>query len=182
MVVIDLLPADEARAAATARRRRLAGRAAGAVVAVVLLLGHAALERATVTTRRQAAAVDAELRALRRPAAELRRLRARQDRLARRLAVIATLEARSRQSLAPLDAVSVALPAGAWLTELALADGRLRVAGVARDDRLIVEFVARLRATAALRAVDLEEARGADGEPERAARRFVVAGSLGADA
>jgi Tfp pilus assembly protein PilN len=187
MVVIDLLPADEARAALTARRRRVAALAAGALVASVLIVGHAAIERATATAHRQAAAVDVALGALHRPAAALRRLRARREQLARRLAVIHDLEARGRTLLAALDAVSDALPQGAWLTELTVADGRLRVAGVARDDRLIVAFVAGLRAATALRGIDLEEASGvtggaADGGQDRSARRFVVAGGLGAEA
>jgi len=144
--------------------------------------GHVVLEHASAATHREATIVDAELEVLRRPAAALRRLRARQAQLARRLAVIDGLEARGRTTLAALAVVSDAVPPGSWLTELTLADGRLRLAGIARDDRLIVAFVAGLRATAALRAVDLEEASGAGGEPERTARRFVVAGTLGADA
>lgn len=181
MVVIDLLPADEARAARTARRQRLVGRAAAALVASVVLGGHVVLERATVATRRAESTVDAELGILRRPAAALRRLRVRQAKLARRLAVIDGLEVRGRTALAALAAVSGAVPPGSWLTELTLADGRLRVAGVAGDDGLIVAFVTGLRATAALRAVDLEEAGGSGSEPERTGRRFVVAGTLGAD-
>jgi len=182
VVVIDLLPADEAREARTARRRRLGARVTAALVASVVLGGHVVLEHASAATHREATIVDAELEVLRRPAAALRRLRARQAQLARRLAVIDGLEARGRTTLAALAVVSDAVPPGSWLTELTLADGRLRLAGIARDDRLIVAFVAGLRATAALRAVDLEEASGAGGEPERTARRFVVAGTLGADA
>ncbi len=182
MVVIDLLPPDEARAAAWARRVRRLGRAGGLVLAAGVAAGHLALVRATASTGRDAAAVEAELRILRRPVAELRRLRRRQTRLARRLAVIERLEAQGVESLGLLGALSGALPPGAWLTELVLAGGRLRLAGAAVDDAAIADLVTRLRGIASLAGVDLEEATQdeAAGGAGVAARRFVVSGRLGA--
>lgn len=182
MVVIDLLPPDDARAAAAARRLRLLGRAAGLLVAAGAAAGHFALAHATASTRDDAAAVAVELRALRRPVAELRRLRRRQTRLAQRLAVIQRLEGEGRESAGLLGVLADTLPRGAWLTELVLADGRLRLEGAAVDDAVIADFVARLRAVAPLTGVDLEEAaqaEGAGGAGLATARRFVVAGRVG---
>ena len=59
MVVIDLLPADEAREARTARRRRLGARVTAALVASVVLGGHVVLEHASAATHREATIVDA---------------------------------------------------------------------------------------------------------------------------
>jgi hypothetical protein len=95
---------------------------------------HAALETATALTRRRLVRVDAELAALERPVAALRRLRQRQGALRERLAVIAGLEARRGGTLRLLDALAMAASARVSLAEVALADGRLRLTGDADDE------------------------------------------------
>lgn len=179
MIVIDLLPPDEARAAAAARRVRLLGVRMAAVAVLGAVLGHGMLEAVTVATQRDIARADGERAALERPVRALRRLRQRQATLRRRLAVIQRLEGQGRPAVPLLEALGAAAPARLWLTELTLADDRLRLAGLAADDQSIADFVSRLRAVTLLGGLDLEEA-ARDGGTTRSSRRFVVAGRLGA--
>src|SRR5262249_36046398 len=144
---------------------------------LALLVGHAALEAATLFSRRRLIRADAELAALERPMAALRRLRQRQAALRQRLGVIAELESRRGGPVPLLDPPTVAAPPQLSLIEVALVDERMRLTGIAVDDQTIAEFLARLRATGALAALDLEEAGRDDRAPH--ARRFVVTGRVG---
>jgi Tfp pilus assembly protein PilN len=130
-------------------------------------------------TRRALVRTDVERSALERPVRALRRLRQRQATLRRRLAVIERLEARGREPVVLLGALATAAPARLWLTELTLVDGRLRLAGLAADERIIADFIARLRGVGILGAIDLEEA-GRDDRATPSPRRFVIGGRLGA--
>jgi type IV pilus assembly protein PilN len=181
MITIDLLPPQAAGAAAVARHRRALGTIAAVAAAIALLIAHGALEIARAVTERRRTAVGVALADLERPVAALRRLRQRQAALRRRLDVIAGLEARRSSLVRILDALAAAAPTRLWLTELTVDDGRLRIAGLASDEQLIAEFLARLRATDVLAALDLEEASRDDRAPA-APRRFVVAGHLGGGA
>jgi len=73
MITIDLLPAEDVRAAATARRARAVALGIAVSAGLALLVGHAALEAATLFSRRRLIRTDAELAALERPVAALRR-------------------------------------------------------------------------------------------------------------
>ena len=178
MITIDLLPPEDAAAAAAARRARSLGTAIVVTGVVGLLLAHAVLEIATAVTQRRLVRTGAELASLERPVAALRRLRDRQAALRRRLAVIAGLEARRTSPARLLDGLATAASPHLWLTEVTLAEGRLRLTGLATDERTITDFLDRLRDTGALAALDLEEA-GRDDRATPPARRFVVAGRVG---
>jgi type IV pilus assembly protein PilN len=177
MIAIDLLPPEDAGAAAARRRARAIAIGIAVVAGLALLVGHAALETSTLFSRRRLTQVDAELAELERPVAALRRLRQRQAALRQRLGVIAGLEARGGGPVPLLDALAVAASPQLSLTEVALVDEGMRLTGVAVDDQSIADFLARLRATGAIAALDLEEA----GRDDRAshARRFVVTGRVG---
>src|SRR5262245_63207582 len=108
MIAIDLLPPEDAGAAAARRRARAIAIGIAVVAGLALLLGHAALETSTLFSRRRLTQVDAELAALERPVAALRRLRQRQAALRQRLGVIAGLEARGGGPVPLLDALAVA--------------------------------------------------------------------------
>jgi len=176
MIAVDLRPQEDVGAAAALRRARTLAITIAATAGLALLLGHAALETATVLTRRGLVRVDAELAALERPVAALRRLRQRQVALRQRLAVIAGLEAHRGGTLRLLDALAMAASARVSLAEVALADGRLRLTGAADDDQTIADFLSRLRGTGSLAALDLEEVARDDRGPR--ARRFVVTGRV----
>jgi Tfp pilus assembly protein PilN len=176
MIAVDLRPPEDVGAAAALRRARTLAITIAATAGLALLLGHAALETATVLTRRGLVRVDAELAALERPVAALRRLRQRQVALRQRLAVIAGLEAHRGGTLRLLDALAMAASARVSLAEVALADGRLRLTGAADDDQTIADFLSRLRGTGSLAALDLEEVARDDRGPR--ARRFVVTGRV----
>jgi len=180
MITIDLLPPEDADAAAAARRARTLGMRIAATGVAALLLGHAVLEIATVVTQRRLVHAGTELAALERPVAALRRLRERQAALRQRLAVIAGLDARRLSPARLLAALATAASPQLWLTEVTLAEGRLRLVGYAADEQAITDFLERLRAARALGAVDLEEA-GRDERATPPARRFVVAGRVGED-
>src|SRR5262249_19376433 len=91
---------------------------------------------------------------------------------------IAGLEARRTSPARLLDGLAMAASPHLWLTEVTLAEGRLRLTGFATDERTITDFLDRLRDTGALAALDLEEA-GRDDRATPPARRFVVAGRVG---
>jgi len=176
MIAVDLRPPEDVGEAAALRRVRTLAITVAATAGLALLLGHAALETATALTRRRLVRVDAELAALERPVAALRRLRQRQVALRQRLAVIAGLEAHRGGTLRLLDALAMAASARVSLAEVALADGRLRLTGAADDDQTIADFLSRLRGTGSLAALDLEEVARDDRGPR--ARRFVVTGRV----
>lgn len=176
MITIDLLPAEDVRAAAAARRARAVAIGIAVSAGLTLLVGHAALEAATLLSRHRLIRTDAELVALERPVAALRRLRQRQAALRQRLGVIAGLEARRGGPVPLLDALAVAASPQLSLIEVALVDERMRLTGIAVDDQTIADFLARLRATGALANLDLEEAGRDDRAPH--ARRFVVTGGV----
>jgi len=177
MIAIDLLPPEDANAAAAHRRAQAVAIGIAVAAGLALLIGHAALETSTVLSRRRLIRVDAEMAALERPVAALRRLRQRQAALRHRLGVIAGLEARGGGPVAVLDALAVAASPRLSLTEFALVDERMRLTGVAVDDQTIADFLARLRATGVVAALDLEEAGRDDRVPH--ARRFVITGRVG---
>jgi type IV pilus assembly protein PilN len=177
MITIDLLPAEDVRAAAAVRRARAVAIGIAVTAGLALLVGHVALEAATSFSRRRLIRTDAELAALERPVAALRRLRQRQAALRRRLGVIAGLEARRGGPVPLLDALAAAASPQLSLIDVALVDERMRLTGIAVDDQTIADFLARLRATGALSALDLEEAGRDDRAPH--ARRFVVTGRVG---
>jgi type IV pilus assembly protein PilN len=177
MIAIDLLPPEEVSATAAARRARAVAVGIALAAGLALLVGHVALEAATELGRRRLVHVDAELAALERPVAALRRLRQRQAALRRRLGVIAGLEARGGGPVPLLDALAMAASPRLSLTEVTLDDERMRLTGFAVDDQTIADFLARLRRTGALAALDLEEAARDDRTPD--ARRFVVTGRVG---
>src|SRR5262249_58307316 len=118
MIAIDLLPPEDVRAAAALRRARAVATGIAVAAGLALLVGHAALETATVLSRRLLIRMDAELAALERPAAALRRLRQRQAALRQRLRVIAGLEARGGGPVALLDALAAAASPRLSLTEV----------------------------------------------------------------
>jgi type IV pilus assembly protein PilN len=177
MIAIDLRPPEDVAASAAIRRARKLAIIIVVTAALAIALAHAALETVTVLTRRSLVRVDAELAALERPVAALRRLRQRQMALRQRLAVIAGLEARGGGPVRLLDALAVSASPRLWLTELTLVGGTLRLTGFADDDQTVADFLARLRGTGSLESIDLEEAGRDDHTPQ--ARRFVVAGRLG---
>jgi len=177
MIAIDLLPPEDASAAAALRRARAVGIGIAVAAGLTLLIGHAALEASMVLTRHRLLRVHAEMAALERPVAALRRLRQRQAALRHRLGVIAGLDGRRGGPVALLDALAVAASPRLSLTEVALVDERMRLTGVAVDDQTIADFLARLGATGVIAALDLEEAGRDDRAPH--ARRFVVTGRVG---
>lgn len=176
MIAIDLRPPEDVAASATARRARQRAIVIAVIAALGIACAHAALEAVTVLTRRSLVHVDAELAALERPVAALRRLRQRQVALRQRLAVIAGLEADGGGPVRLLDALAVSASPRLWLTELTLVDGALRLTGFADDDQTVADYLARLRGTGSLDSIDLEEAGRDDHTPQ--ARRFVVTGRV----
>jgi Tfp pilus assembly protein PilN len=176
MITVDLRPPEDVGAAAVLRRARTLAIAIVATTGLVLILGHAALETATALTRRRLVRVDAELAALERPVAALRRLRQRQAALRQRLAVIAALVGRRGGTLRLLDALAAATSGRLSLAEVSLVDGRLRLTGAADDDQTIADFLTRLRGTGSLGGLDLEEVGRDEHAPQ--ARRFVVTGRV----
>ena len=176
-IAIDLLPPEDVGAAAALRRARAVAIGIAVGAGLALLIAHGALETSTLLSRRRLIRVDAELGALERPVAALRRLRQRQAALRQRLGVIAGLEGRGGGPVPLLDALAVAASPRLSLTEVALVDERMRLTGVAVDDQTIADFLARLGATGVIAALDLEEAGRDDRAPH--ARRFVVTGRVG---
>jgi len=177
MIRINLLPAEEARAAETRRQELALGSLVVAGAVLLFVIAHVWQQTRIGSANRELARLTQELLAIQQPYANVSKIEQQKRELREKLRVITELEARRMGPVRVLQDLAAATPDKLWVTDFSEVGGNVKISGFGVDEQTVADLIRHLATSAFFKGVDLEETSLVDQQGTKS-KKFVVKGEV----
>lgn len=177
MIRINLLPAEEARAAETRRQELALGSLVVAGAVLLFVIAHVWQQTRIGSVNRELARLTQELLAIQQPYANVSKIEQQKRELREKLRVISELEAKRVGPVRVLEDLASSTPEKLWVTEFSEVGGNVKISGFGVDEQTVADLIRHLATSSFFKGVDLEETSLADQQGTKS-KKFVVKGEV----
>ena len=177
MIRINLLPAEEARAAETRRQELALGSLVVAGAVLLFVIAHVWQQTRIGSVNRELTRLTQELLAIQQPYANVSKIEQQKRELREKLRVIGELEARRMGPVRVLQDLAAATPDKLWVTDFSEVGGNVKISGFGVDEQTVADLIRHLATSSFFKGVDLEETSLVDQQGTKS-KKFVVKGEV----